>query len=430
MTIASETMQAMSPEGKPEDLATKSAGAFILEAPAKSRAAFTPVPGRKTGSGLATSPLLPTKAGIVASTERAPLATEVPIHGAVMTEMKQSSVLVPEPGIRSVALTTAAEESALGRLNASESLEALAKVGHKTRSSATPYTDRVDNLYKTGEAVIVKACPENLVTGKVGTIEDKPTARGVEQPPVPVAGVAMFGVPPIATQSDIRIVFKSSRNDRDAEADAFFRKGQVSEIPKTDACSVSMQQPNATTTPAFSSVGTAGQMLLPNDQFSEHGAESGLGPPDQRSGTPPTPIAIDGKVTTSPLGTTVVRQICEAVQSGGNKAEDGIDLRLNPEELGHIRFRMVNGEQGFVIQITADRPETLELLRRHIEQLGRSLSELGYDNPGFEFGGDASKSNSHGKNPQPLIEQQVAMEPGPVTHLQLKITDGGLDLRI
>ncbi|GGG78618.1 hypothetical protein GCM10011415_29540 [Salipiger pallidus] len=311
--------------------------------------------------------------------------------------------------------------------------EAAAKVGLKMRSSQTPYTETMDSPYKSWEAAIVKAWPENLVSSEAGTIEAKPTARAVDMKAVsaaPSAGVAMSGAPPIATQSDVSNVFKSSRNDRDAEAGAVLKKGQVADIPKTDACSVSMYQPNVTTTPAFPSVGTAGQMLLLNDQLPERDAESWFGPPDQRTGTTPPPIAIDGKVPTDPLGTNLVRQISEAVQSGGSKAEDGIELRLNPEELGHVRFRMVNGEQGFIIQISADRPETLELLRRHIEQLGKSLSELGYDNPGFEFGGDASKSDSHGKNPQPLTEQQVAMEPAPVTHPQLKITDGGLDLRI
>lgn len=93
--------------------------------------------------------------------------------------------------------------------------------------------------------------------------------------------------------------------------------------------------------------------------------------------------------------TSVLRQVIEGVTTAPGTGDDVIELQLRPEELGHLRFRMVQGEHGLLLNISADRPETLDLLRRHVDQLARSLSDLGYGGASFSFG-EGGQSNGRG----------------------------------
>ncbi|WP_198014564.1 flagellar hook-length control protein FliK [Salipiger mucosus] len=91
--------------------------------------------------------------------------------------------------------------------------------------------------------------------------------------------------------------------------------------------------------------------------------------------------------------TAVLRQVNDAL----DRLRDGqVELRLDPEELGRVRFRMSHGDSGLVLHIAADRPETLDLLRRHAEQLSAYLSEMGYDTASFSFGSDQQQMGDHG----------------------------------
>ncbi|MBN8185070.1 flagellar hook-length control protein FliK [Salipiger thiooxidans] len=93
--------------------------------------------------------------------------------------------------------------------------------------------------------------------------------------------------------------------------------------------------------------------------------------------------------------TSVLRQMIEGITTAPGTGDDVIELQLRPEELGHLRFRMVQGEHGLLLSISADRPETLDLLRRHVDQLARSLSDLGYGGASFSFG-EGGQSNGRG----------------------------------
>ncbi|AVO38556.2 flagellar hook-length control protein FliK [Pukyongiella litopenaei] len=68
------------------------------------------------------------------------------------------------------------------------------------------------------------------------------------------------------------------------------------------------------------------------------------------------------------------------------------EIALSPEELGRVRMSLMPSEQGVTVQIFAERQETIDLLRRHSDQLASEFQRLGYDSTGFEFsGGDAEK---------------------------------------
>ena len=113
------------------------------------------------------------------------------------------------------------------------------------------------------------------------------------------------------------------------------------------------------------------------------GAPHGIGSAqDSRSiGSAPGPSPT--MPSSRPDAAPVLRQIAEQM---GRLADGGVDIRLSPEELGNVRMQLVQGETGMTVHITADRPETLDLMRRHIDQLARDLADAGYRGTEFSFG--------------------------------------------
>lgn len=55
-----------------------------------------------------------------------------------------------------------------------------------------------------------------------------------------------------------------------------------------------------------------------------------------------------------------------------------IEIRLSPEELGKVRISLTGHENGGSVSIMVERPETLELMRRHSDQLLREFRAAGW----------------------------------------------------
>lgn len=92
-----------------------------------------------------------------------------------------------------------------------------------------------------------------------------------------------------------------------------------------------------------------------------------------------------------PLARPVVTQLVQAAKS----AVDGMfEVRLSPEELGRVRLVMTSGDVGMTVQIAAERPETLDLIRRNIDLLAADLLKQGFADLNFSFTQDGSTGNS------------------------------------
>lgn len=64
-----------------------------------------------------------------------------------------------------------------------------------------------------------------------------------------------------------------------------------------------------------------------------------------------------------------------------------IEIALDPPELGQLRISVARGDDGMVLNVAADRPETLDLMRRHAGLLSQEFQRHGLDNAGFSFSG-------------------------------------------
>ncbi len=132
----------------------------------------------------------------------------------------------------------------------------------------------------------------------------------------------------------------------------------------------------------------------------------------------------------------VSMQIAEFVR---NMPDRPIDVSLSPEELGRVRLSISTSEGGVTLHVLAERPETLDLMRKHADQLARELADLGFSSIDLAFGqgrdtggeaGDGNGSASNGGNVTTIDETgAVIAEEQPVNRLTLN-ESGGLDIRI
>lgn len=87
---------------------------------------------------------------------------------------------------------------------------------------------------------------------------------------------------------------------------------------------------------------------------------------------------------TAPIAQYVARQIAEALQTMPNRP---VEISLNPEELGRVRLALSSSEAGIVVNVLAERQETVDLLRRHISHLEAAFQDIGYSDIAFSFSG-------------------------------------------
>lgn len=113
-----------------------------------------------------------------------------------------------------------------------------------------------------------------------------------------------------------------------------------------------------------------------------------------------------------------------------------MEIQMAPEELGRVRMALSTTETGATLVITAERPETLDLMRRHIDQLAQDFRRMGYEDIGFEFrnGGGGSETNQRGHGGNAEVEKHpgTAAETSganPVPQ-QARLASTGLDLRV
>jgi len=108
------------------------------------------------------------------------------------------------------------------------------------------------------------------------------------------------------------------------------------------------------------------------------------------------------------------------------------EITLNPEELGRVKMSLSLTDGAMVLTITAERPDTIDIMRRHIDLLAQTYRQLGFANMTFNFAG----SSEQGQSTNPThTEDTVADSPAAKTDDSPQPTPtlqstGRMDLRL
>ncbi|WP_299081985.1 flagellar hook-length control protein FliK [uncultured Ruegeria sp.] len=88
--------------------------------------------------------------------------------------------------------------------------------------------------------------------------------------------------------------------------------------------------------------------------------------------------------TRAEIARAIAGQLAAAIQS--RPGSGAIEIALNPEELGRVSIVLNGREDGLHMTIAAERPETLDLMRRHMATLTAEFQKLGYGEMSFDLG--------------------------------------------
>ena len=129
---------------------------------------------------------------------------------------------------------------------------------------------------------------------------------------------------------------------------------------------------------------------------------------------------------TAPLAAQIASQIQSQITQ---KTQQVIELRLDPPELGRVVIQLSANDQVVIAQISADRPETIDLMRRHAELLASTLEKAGFAQANLSFQQGTPQQDKHefGEASLSLTNEpeDAIMQTTP-----LPIIDGRLDIRL
>ncbi|MBV7380419.1 flagellar hook-length control protein FliK [Maritimibacter dapengensis] len=129
----------------------------------------------------------------------------------------------------------------------------------------------------------------------------------------------------------------------------------------------------------------------------------------------------------------VVSQVADIVRM---PADGRVEVTLRPEELGRLSLSFTQDAGTMNVSLSADRPETLELIRRNLDLLEQELRDMGFSNLAFDFGGGDGRDGPRedtGQKARVEILQPAVSDPADVTGANLRRSrhpSGGIDLRL
>lgn len=159
----------------------------------------------------------------------------------------------------------------------------------------------------------------------------------------------------------------------------------------------------------------AGSSALPDLSLAAPPPAHDIAPSDER----PSPV---------PAG-AVARQIVRTLEHAGRDPQGLVELALDPPELGRVRMSLAEVNGTLTLAIAVDRPETAELMRRHIALLSEEFARAGLDAPSVNI----SQGGAEGRQDPRTALASPAPAPDavePAHGLVRPAARGGLDLRL
>ncbi|WP_342069167.1 flagellar hook-length control protein FliK [Yoonia algicola] len=112
-----------------------------------------------------------------------------------------------------------------------------------------------------------------------------------------------------------------------------------------------------------------------------------------------------------------------------NSTGQTTEIALNPEELGRVKLSLSGSDSVITVNVLTERPETQDLLRRHIDILAQEFRQLGYTSISFSFGEQNGQAQDAPVPDNPAVEPEV-QDTVPIAQPAPAHAVTGLDLRI
>lgn len=124
----------------------------------------------------------------------------------------------------------------------------------------------------------------------------------------------------------------------------------------------------------------------------------------------------------------VARQIAEKLV---HSDQTRIEITLTPEELGKVRLLITPGDTPSVA-VYAENRETLDLLRRNADLLGKELRDTGFAGASLSFGEDADSSPGRRMEPyaMPRRDARAGVAQDEDSHRPATVSGRQIDMRI
>lgn len=169
---------------------------------------------------------------------------------------------------------------------------------------------------------------------------------------------------------------------------------------------------------------SAANLAIPEEELAvgQTGRSEGWG----AAPAPTTHVSLTHSLISQPRA--AMSQMAEIITRHG---DGGVDVSINPEELGRVRMSLAATDHAVTLTMNFERPETMELIRRHIDLLANDLRRMGYDSLSFDFRQDGNNAGGqHFSDQQQTPSSSTTEAPLRPEHPQTPAVDDGLDLRL
>ncbi|MFQ6546880.1 flagellar hook-length control protein FliK [Aestuariibius sp. 2305UL40-4] len=221
--------------------------------------------------------------------------------------------------------------------------------------------------------------------GLVPVIRDNPKPAVHQEKDQVISRARAVAADPRQRGADVAIIPKPSPEARKGTAEVPPSQERVETAtpskPAKKATSIEATGPQPRTASPISQMDVSPKLVsdLPDPQAFD--------PPIVRAST-----AIDGAAPSRPLGAAgpptppTAPSIPGQIAATLSVSETGMaEIVLDPEELGKVRLTLTQTDGRTVLIVEAQRPETIDLMRRNLDELTAEFSDAGYANLSFDF---------------------------------------------
>ena len=160
-------------------------------------------------------------------------------------------------------------------------------------------------------------------------------------------------------------------------------------------------------------------------------AEGAVPPPLPHVSVEPDRATVAANAAHRPLPPGIAHQLAVNISHRPGRE---VEITLSPEELGKVRMTVSAAEGTLTLTLTAARADTLDLLRRHIDQLAQDFRDLGFDRLNFSFFQDRDDRAPEAEIRDTPADADPAHRslpaPDHVRPTQQATLSGGLDIRL